>query len=102
MSASAAAAYRHAQEHGDGVDAYDYRHKIGVQWFGIIAPGGTPALIIERLHAEIVKALKEPSVIERLRDYEIFGSSPAEFAAFIAKDIEKTAKVIRASGAKVD
>ncbi len=43
VTASAAAAYRHAQESGKGLDAYDYRHKIGVQWFGIIAPDHAPA-----------------------------------------------------------
>ena len=57
---------------------------------------------IDRLHVEVAKALKDPGVLERLKDYEIFGSSPEEFVAFIRAEIEKTAKIIRASGAKID
>ena len=41
-------------------------------------------------------------MLDRLKDYEIFGSSPDEFAAFIRVEIDKTAKIIRASGAKID
>ena len=80
-----------------GYAGYDFS-----SWFGVLAPAGTPKAAIGRLHAEIVKALKDPVVLERLADYEIFGSSPEEFAAFIRADIEKTGKIIRASGAKVD
>ena len=71
-------------------------------WFGILAPGGTPKPIIDRLQAEVVKALKDPAVLARLGDYEIFGSTPEEFGAFIKSEIDKTAKIIETSGAKVD
>ena len=71
-------------------------------WFGVLAPAGTPEPVIARLNAEIVKALKDPAVRERLHDFEIFGSTPAEFRAFIESEIEKLAKVIEISGAKVD
>ena len=80
-----------------GYPGYDFS-----SWFGILAPAGTPKPAIDRLHAEIVKALKDPGVIDRLKDYEIFGSSPDEFAAFIRVEIDKTAKIIRLSGAKID
>jgi tripartite-type tricarboxylate transporter receptor subunit TctC len=80
-----------------GYPGYDFS-----SWFGILAPAGTPKAAIDRLHAEIVKALKDPGVIDRLKDYEIFGSSPEEFAAFIRVEIDKTAKIIRLSGAKID
>jgi tripartite-type tricarboxylate transporter receptor subunit TctC len=80
-----------------GYPGYDFS-----SWFGILAPAGTPKAAVDRLHAEIVKALKDPGVLDRLKDYEIFGSSPAEFAAFIRVEIDKTAKIIRASGAKID
>jgi tripartite-type tricarboxylate transporter receptor subunit TctC len=80
-----------------GYPGYDFS-----SWFGVIAPAGAPKAAIERLAAEIVKALKDPTVQERLKDYEIFGSTPEEFRAFIQAEIEKTAKVIRASGAKID
>ena len=71
-------------------------------WFGILAPGGTPAAVIARLQAEVVAALKDPAVRERLNDYEIFGSTADEFNNFIGIEIDKTARIIRASGAKVD
>jgi tripartite-type tricarboxylate transporter receptor subunit TctC len=71
-------------------------------WFGILAPAGTPRAAVNRLHAEVVKALKDPGVLEKLENYEIFGSSPEEFAAFIREEVEKTARIIKTSGAKVD
>ena len=71
-------------------------------WFGVLAPAGTPEPVIARLNAEIVKALKDPALREPLKDFEIFGSTPAEFRAFIESEIEKLAKVIEISGAKVD
>ena len=80
-----------------GYRGYDFS-----SWFGVLAPAKTPQAVIARLHAEIVKALKDPSALQRLEDYEIFGSTPEEFAAFITAEIDKTAKVIRASGATID
>jgi tripartite-type tricarboxylate transporter receptor subunit TctC len=80
-----------------GYPGYDFS-----SWFGILAPAGTPKAAVERLHAEVVKALKDPGVQDRLRDYEIFGSSPEEFSAFIRNEIEKTGRIIRTSGAKID
>ena len=80
-----------------GYPGYDFS-----SWFGILAPAGTPKPVIDRLNAEIVKALKDPNVQARLTDYEIYGSTPEEFGAFIKKEIEKTSKIIEASGAKVD
>ena len=80
-----------------GYPGYDFS-----SWFGILAPAGTPKPIINRLHAEVVKALADPGVQERLADYEIFGSTPEEFGQLIKSEIDKTGKIIRASGAKVD
>ena len=80
-----------------GYPGYDFS-----SWFGVLAPAGTPQPIIARLQGEIAKALKDPGVQQRLEYYEIFGSTPEEFASFIRNEIEKTAKIIRASGATVD
>ena len=80
-----------------GYPGYDFS-----SWFGVLAPARTPQPVIARLHTEIVKALKDPGVLQRLEDYEIFGSGPEEFGAFIKAEIEKTAKVIRVSGATID
>ena len=71
-------------------------------WFGILAPAGTPKPVIDRVQAEVVKALKDPGVLARLGDYEIFGSTPDEFGAFLKVEIDKTAKLIEAAGAKID
>jgi tripartite-type tricarboxylate transporter receptor subunit TctC len=80
-----------------GYAGYDFS-----SWFGILAPAATPRAAIDRLHTEIVKALKDPGVLARLENYEIFGSSPEEFGQFIRAEIDKTAKIIRTSGAKID
>jgi tripartite-type tricarboxylate transporter receptor subunit TctC len=71
-------------------------------WYGIFAPAGTPPEIITRLHAEVVKALKNPEMQKQLsaQGAEPIGNSPQEFASFIHSEIAKWAKVVKASGAK--
>ena len=73
-------------------------------WFGVFAPGGTPRDIVERLHAEFVKALADPAVRETMLKLgaEPVGNTPAEFAAYIQSEAGKYAEVVRASGARVD
>ena len=73
-------------------------------WYGILVPTGTPQGAITRLHAESLKVLKFPDVIERMATagFEPSGNSPAEFTAFIAVEIEKWAKVVKAAGMRVD
>lgn len=73
-----------------------------LNWFGIVAPARTPAPVVDRLHAEIVKVLKLPDVREKLaaEGSDIVGSSPREFGAFIAADIAKWAKVVKEAGIK--
>ncbi len=73
-------------------------------WFSLFAPAGTPPVIINRIHTEVVKALKHPDMIGFMQreGAEPVGSSPAEFAAFFNREIEKYAKIVKASGAKPD
>ena len=61
------------------------------QWLGILAPKGTPAEIISRVHAESVKALALPDVRERLAQAALLavGSTPKEFEALIRADLER-------------
>jgi tripartite-type tricarboxylate transporter receptor subunit TctC len=68
-----------------------------LNWFGFVVPKGTPAPIVRRLHDEIVKALREPDVTERLNQLgtEPVGSSPREFGAFMKSESAKWARVIR-------
>jgi tripartite-type tricarboxylate transporter receptor subunit TctC len=73
-------------------------------WFGVMAPAGIPQEALARLHTELVRALAQPDVKERLAKFgaEPGGNSPQEFAAFIRSEIPKYAKIVKASGAKVD
>ena len=73
-------------------------------WQGIVAPAGTPADIINRLNAELIKALKDPEFESRLRGMglEIYGTTPDQFARLIRDDNAKWAKVIKATGARID
>jgi tripartite-type tricarboxylate transporter receptor subunit TctC len=73
-------------------------------WFGLMAPAGTPADVVARIQAETAKALAQPAVKERMLGQGAIpsGMSSAEFARFIAAETEKWAKVVKASGAKVD
>ena len=82
-----------------GVTGYDV-----VSWQAIFAPAGTPAPIIQRLHAEIAKIIKSPEISERLTKLgmEPSGMTPTELAAFQASEIAKWAKVIKAGNIKVD
>ncbi len=70
--------------------------------YGISAPAKTPRAIIDRLHAEIVRALKSPDLLKRLVDAgaDPVGSTPEEYTAFIQSEIVKWAKVINAAGIK--
>ncbi|HXF66097.1 MAG TPA: tripartite tricarboxylate transporter substrate binding protein [Burkholderiales bacterium] len=71
-------------------------------WYGILAPSGTPRPVVARLHGETVKALKLADVAERLGGlgFEIVGSTPEQFGAYIRTEIKKWEQVVRASGAK--
>jgi tripartite-type tricarboxylate transporter receptor subunit TctC len=73
-------------------------------WNGLLAPAGTPAPVIAKLHGEIVKALQIPEVRERIAGFgfEPVGDTPEEFGEFVRKDIARWAKVAKASGARVD
>ena len=72
------------------------------QWFGVLAPAGTPRTIIERLHQETVRAIRAADVKERMvsEGLEIVASTPAEFASYIKAETEKWARVIKTAGIK--
>jgi tripartite-type tricarboxylate transporter receptor subunit TctC len=73
-----------------------------VPWFGLMAPAGTPAAIIDRLHRETIKALAAPEARKRLVDLglDVVGNSPSEFAALIEREIPQWGRVIRQAGIK--
>jgi tripartite-type tricarboxylate transporter receptor subunit TctC len=74
-------------------------------WYGVMAPAGTPREIINRLHADITKALAQPDMMQTLTTFGLepaAANSPEEFSAFLQAEISKWAKVVKASGAKAD
>lgn len=74
-------------------------------WFGVLAPAGTPREIIDRLYADITGVLGHPEFVQTLSasGIEPAGSrSPEAFTAFLRAEIGKWAKVVKASGAKVE
>ena len=77
---------------------------IAVAWFGIHAPSATPKAIIARLHDEAVKVVREPSIRDRfLADgADPVGSTPDEFGRFVASEIGKWTKVVKAAGIKAE
>ena len=70
-----------------------------LQWYGLLAPAGTPKPIIDKLHAEVAKVLASADVKERLAvdGAEAIGNTPAEFAALIKSELEKWANIARAA-----
>ena len=85
-----------------GVDGYE---EAGSDlWFGAFAPAGTPKPIVDRLNAELVKALKTPEVTERIRvqAYDIWTLTPEDFAAFLRNEHAKWGKIVKFAGARAD
>jgi tripartite-type tricarboxylate transporter receptor subunit TctC len=73
-------------------------------WFGLFAPAGTPRAIVDKIQADVAKALSVPEVRERLQSQgaEPGGNTPDQFASFIKAETEKWARVVKLSNAKVD
>jgi tripartite-type tricarboxylate transporter receptor subunit TctC len=74
------------------------------QWYGLNAPAKTPPTVVKRLAEEAAKAAKSPSVVERFKadDAEAIGSTPQEYADFIAKEQARWREVIQKAGVKAD
>lgn len=73
-------------------------------WFGLVAPGGTPAAIVDKINYESEKALHAPEVSKMLvsQGFDVMGGSRVEFRNFMIDEIEKWRKVVISSGAKVN
>ncbi|MBI4189312.1 MAG: tripartite tricarboxylate transporter substrate binding protein [Betaproteobacteria bacterium] len=71
-------------------------------WNGMLAPAKTPRAIVNRLHAEMQKVLREPAVIEKLKlqGVEPMPLTPAEFDALIAKEVQSNIALVKAAGLK--
>jgi tripartite-type tricarboxylate transporter receptor subunit TctC len=82
-----------------GVPGYEF-----YAWFGLLAPAKTPKPYLQRVHETLLKALRAP---ETSRQFEAqgndpVGNSPEEFAAFLRREYDKTAGVVKTSGLKMD
>lgn len=77
---------------------------VAYQWHGFYVPAKTPAAVVTRLHAEIVKGLATPEMKERVatEGANIVGSSPAELAAFTRSETIKWADVVKRAGIKLE
>ena len=84
---------------GDTVPGYE-----ATAWFGIGMPRGTPREIIEKVNAEVNRALADPRMRERLAELggKPIAGTPEDFARVIAAETEKWARVVTSSGAKVE
>jgi tripartite-type tricarboxylate transporter receptor subunit TctC len=73
-----------------------------VNWYAMLAPGGTPKDVVAKLNAEILRALKLPAVIERLNGagLDATPSSPEELEAHVRREIDKYRRIIQMTGAK--
>ncbi|MBM3359237.1 MAG: tripartite tricarboxylate transporter substrate binding protein [Betaproteobacteria bacterium] len=82
-----------------GVAGYDV-----TQWFGLLAPAGTPAVVVARLNGEVNKLITLSAVKDVLaeRGADPVGGTAADFGALLRREHTKWAKVVRDSGAKVD
>ena len=84
---------------GDFVPGYEVN-----TWFGVGAPRGTPADIVDKLNEEINAALADPQMKARLAELggTVLAGTPADFEKLIADETEKWARVIRAANIKPD
>ncbi|MBC5763282.1 Bug family tripartite tricarboxylate transporter substrate binding protein [Ramlibacter albus] len=86
-------------EEAAGLKGFD-----ATSWFGLLAPAGTPADIVNRIQQEVAKALQTAAVKEKLVAQGAIpsGNTPAQFAAHIDAEHKKWAQVVKVSGAKAD
>jgi tripartite-type tricarboxylate transporter receptor subunit TctC len=82
------------------VDEAGVRGYQASSWYGILAPAGTPREIVDRLHAEIAKAVRQPEVVKSFETEgaEPIGSTPQEFADHIRAELDRLGKVAREAG----
>lgn len=72
--------------------------------YGLLAPKGTPAALVRKINADAVAAMRLPDIQKRMAQdaFEIHANSPQEFERYLREEFTKWAKVIKASGARVD
>jgi tripartite-type tricarboxylate transporter receptor subunit TctC len=73
-------------------------------YWGVVAPAATSTAIIGKLHEAIERTLKPPEILARLEEmqFQPVGSTPAEFDAFVQREVSRWLGVVKATGLKVD
>ena len=73
-------------------------------WVGVVAPAGTPAAIVARLHRELTAALRDSEVAARLTEqgFQVIGSTPGEFLAFTRTEADRLGRIIADNAIKVE
>jgi tripartite-type tricarboxylate transporter receptor subunit TctC len=73
-------------------------------WFGIVAPAGLPKPITAKLNEKLIEAMRSPEIRQRIsvQMFELWTSTPEEFARVIRTDYEKWGRIVKASGARID
>ncbi|MFN9094513.1 MAG: Bug family tripartite tricarboxylate transporter substrate binding protein, partial [Alphaproteobacteria bacterium] len=73
-------------------------------WYGVTAPAGVPMAIRERLGAEVVAALQDAAIAQRVRDFgaEPWPLGPADYDSFMRREVAVWAPIVQASGAQID
>ena len=73
-------------------------------WFGLFVPAGTAPAIVSRLHADATQVLRSPDLLQRLNQMGVSPGqmSQAEFASFVAAEIDRWTSVVREAGIKAE
>ena len=81
------------------VKGYDF-----TSWFGAFVPAGTPRSIVDRLNAELKKAVADPDIAAKLsaQTLDPLHSTPEEFAKLLQSDYDKLRQVVKLSGARIE
>jgi tripartite-type tricarboxylate transporter receptor subunit TctC len=75
---------------------------VAAEWFGLLAPAGTPKPIVAKLNAEVRRIMAQPNFGERLQAIELFSSSPEELGAFVQGEMDKWSPLIRQLGLRAE
>jgi tripartite-type tricarboxylate transporter receptor subunit TctC len=75
-----------------------------VSWWGILLPAATSKPILDRMHAEVIKAIASPEVKQKYADLGVtaVSSSPEEFRAYIQSEMDRWGKLIKEAGIKAE
>ncbi|MDA8453305.1 tripartite tricarboxylate transporter substrate binding protein [Acidovorax sp. GBBC 3334] len=81
-----------------------YKDFEAASWFGVLAPAGTPAPIVQQLNKAINQALAQPDVAEKLRSEggDVLGGTPEKFGALLKAEVPRWARIVKDSGASLD